>query len=201
MNLSVRHLVTALAIACAASACSQPAEPPAPVAPTEPSAPVVPPPPAVPETPQAVTATATLAATEGNTAAGTLTLVAASDGVHITGTITGVAAAGSHGFHIHETGDCSAPDATSAGPHFNPHGHAHGHPGEGEHHVGDMLNLTADADGVLHVDALAQAASLGDGGDGDVLGRAIILHAAPDDYHSQPAGDAGARIACGVIER
>lgn len=189
-------LLPLLLVGCDAGNPAPPAPPPAPA---EPAAPPPPPPPAPPAVP--VTAHVTLAPTEGNSASGHLMLSATDAGVRISGAISGVEADGTHAFHIHETGDCSAPDATSAGPHFNPHAQPHGHPGEGEHHVGDMLNLVADADGVLQVDRVATGATLGDGGATDVLGRAIILHAAADDYQSQPAGDAGARIACGVIRQ
>jgi Cu-Zn family superoxide dismutase len=197
MNIRAKHLLTALAIACAAAACSQPAEPPPP-----PPAPAQPPPPPVPPeppAPPAATASAELAPTEGNAASGTLTLTAEADGVRITGSLAGVAPGGTHGFHVHETGDCSAPDASSAGPHFNPGGHPHGHPGQGEHHAGDMPNLVADDAGALAVDVVVPGVTLGDGGATDVLGRAVVLHAKADDYATQPAGDSGPRIACGVM--
>ncbi|MCX7556150.1 superoxide dismutase family protein [Xanthomonadaceae bacterium JHOS43] len=197
MNARARNLVVALAVACAATACSPSADPPAPPAPPPPpAAPPAPPPPPVL---RASSAMAELVATEGNTATGTLTLAAESGGVHITGSLTGVAPGGMHGFHVHETGDCSAPDASSAGPHFNPEGHAHGHPGHGEHHAGDMPNLAADDSGTLVVDVQVAGITLGDGGATDILGRAIVLHASADDYTTQPAGDSGPRIACGVI--
>lgn len=197
MNLRTKPLLTALAIACAAAACSQPAEPPPPPAPAEP--PVPPAPPAPPVPPAAPSVSAALAPTEGNAAAGTLALVAEPGGVHVTGTLTGVAQGGTHGFHVHETGDCSAPDASSAGPHFNPGGHPHGHPGQGEHHAGDMPNLVADDSGTLVVDVQVPGVTLGDGGATDILGRALVLHAGADDYATQPAGNSGPRIACGVI--
>ena len=200
MNIRAKHFFTALAIACAAAACSQPAEPPPPpppppVAPPAPVPPAPPPPPAAPS----VTASAELAPTQGNAAAGTLTLTLDADGVRITGSLAGVAPGGTHGFHVHETGDCSAPDASSAGPHFNPGGHPHGHPGQGEHHAGDMPNLVADDAGALAVDVVVPGVTLGDGAETDVLGRAVVLHAKADDYATQPSGDSGARIACGVI--
>ena len=195
MNIRAKHLLTALAIACAAAACSQPAEPPPP-APAQPPPPA---PPAPPAPPPAATASAALAPTEGNAASGTLTLTAEADGVRITGSLAGVAPGGTHGFHVHETGDCSAPDASSAGPHFNPGGHPHGHPGQGEHHAGDMPNLVADDAGALAVDVVVPGVTLGDGAETDVLGRALVLHAKADDYATQPSGDSGASIACGVI--
>ncbi len=147
-----------------------------------------------------IEASATLAPTEGHNAAGTVTLRAQPDGVHIVGRLEGVTSGTTHGFHVHEVGDCSAPDASSAGPHFNPAGHAHGHPGQGEHHVGDMPNLVADDAGVLQVDVTIPGATLRDGGSNDIAGRALVLHAQADDYVTQPSGDSGARIACGVIE-
>ncbi len=201
MNVHAKHLLTALAIACAAAACSQPADPPPPpAASAEPPAPSVPPAPPEPLVPPATpSASAELAPTEGHAAAGTLALVAEPGGVHITGSLTGIAPGGTHGFHVHETGDCSAPDAMSAGAHFNPGGHPHGHPGQGEHHAGDMPNLEADDSGTLVVDVQVPGVTLGDGSATDILGRAIVLHASADDYATQPAGDSGARIACGVI--
>lgn len=197
MNIRAKHFFTALAIACAAAACSQPAEPPPPPAPVQPPPP--PAPPAPPAPPPAATASAALAPTEGNAASGTLALTAEADGVRITGSLAGVAPGGTHGFHVHETGDCSAPDASSAGPHFNPGNHPHGHPGQGEHHAGDMPNLVADDAGALAVDVVVSGVTLGDGAETDVLGRALVLHAKADDYATQPSGDSGARIACGVI--
>lgn len=178
--------------------CNAPPAPPAaPVPPPPPAAPPQPPPP-VPVA--SIQATATLAPTEGHNAAGTLILRMQPEGVRIVGHLDGVTAGTTHGFHVHETGDCSAPDASSAGPHFNPADHAHGYPGEGEHHVGDMPNLVADADGGLQVDTIIPGATLRDGGSNDIVGRALVLHAQADDYVTQPSGDSGARIACGVIE-
>jgi len=140
-----------------------------------------------------------MAPTQGHAVAGTLSLSAAAQGVHITGRLEGAAAGGTHGFHVHEVGDCSAPDGSSAGAHFNPDGHAHGHPGEGEHHAGDMPNVVADEHGVIAVDLIAPGLTLGDGGARDIAGRALVLHASADDYATQPSGNSGARIACGVI--
>ncbi len=148
----------------------------------------------------AANATATLAATEGNSVGGSLRFNAADDGVRITGQITGLAADSEHGFHVHETGDCSAPDASSAGGHFNPASSPHGRVGQPPHHAGDTDNLTADADGVAEVERQLQGATLGDGAATDIVGKAVIVHAKADDYSSQPSGDAGDRLACGVIE-
>ncbi len=123
-------------------------------------------------------AVANLAAASGSLVSGRLVLVPMADGVHLSGEIGGLPPGSSHGFHIHEKGDCSAVDASSAG---------------------DADNLVADGNGVARVDVHVAGVSLGTGAANDIAGRAIIVHAAPDDYRSQPAGNAGARIACGVI--
>ena len=144
-------------------------------------------------------ATVNLAPASASLVSGTLTLVPMGDGVHITGDIGGLAPNSTHGFHIHETGDCSAADASSAGGHFNPSGEAHGRASAPHHHLGDNDNLVADANGVAHVNAHFAGVVLGGGGADDIVGKAVIVHANPDDYASQPSGNAGARIACGVI--
>jgi superoxide dismutase, Cu-Zn family len=138
--------------------------------------------------------------TEGNETEGQLELGPAEEGVQLVGSVTGLRPAGVHGIHIHETGDCSAPDASSAGEHFNPHGARHGRAYHGEHHVGDMDNIKADNDGEAGVERTIAGATLGDGADTDVAGKAVVIHSGPDDYRSQPDGNAGDRIACGVIE-
>jgi Cu-Zn family superoxide dismutase len=148
--------------------------------------------------PEAV-ASVQIAPTQGNTAAGSLTLTAEDGGVRLTGVIQGLAPNGEFGFHIHEKGDCSAPDATSAGSHFNPAGAEHGNPESGAHHGGDMSNVKSDAQGVAQVDARAHGVTLGDGSETDVLGRAVVVHEKADDYTTQPSGNSGSRIACGVI--
>lgn len=140
-----------------------------------------------------------LAPTSGNTAAGTLTVTAVADGVHFQGRLTGLPAGSSHGFHIHEHGDCSAPDASSAGGHFNPTGSEHGDPSGMVHHSGDIANQVADAHGDVNVDVTMHGVSLGSTTPDDVHGRALILHRDADDYATQPSGNSGPRIACGVI--
>ncbi len=142
---------------------------------------------------------AVLAATEGNSVTGELAFEAVDGGVAITGQVNGLTPGSEHGFHVHETGDCSAPDGTSAGGHFNPVGTAHGRVGSGEHHVGDTDNITADDTGVAVVNTRLEGATLADGAPTDVLGRGVIVHADSDDYATQPTGNAGARLACGVI--
>lgn len=145
-------------------------------------------------------AVANLASASGSLVSGRLTLVPMGAGVHISGDIGGLQPGSSHGFHIHEKGDCSAVDASSAGGHFNPAAQPHGRAGQGPHHAGDTDNLVADARGVAHVNTHLEGVSLGGGTATDMAGRAIIVHASSDDYSSQPAGNAGARIACGVIK-
>lgn len=154
-----------------------------------------------PDTPQINRVVVELAATRGQRAEGSLSLSPDNQGLHIQGTLRGLKANSEHGFHIHETGDCSAPDASSAGGHFNPAGVDHGRHGQGAHHAGDMPNLVANAQGEATIDVHLAGLTLGNGGQHDVLDRAVIVHADPDDYASQPAGNAGARIACGVITR
>jgi superoxide dismutase, Cu-Zn family len=143
---------------------------------------------------------ANLAPTQGNKAAGTVEFIAHGDAVQVTGTITGLEPNSEHGFHIHEKGDCSAPDASSAGGHFNPTSQAHGNPDTPPHHAGDAHNLRADAQGTVQVNEMLPGVTLSDSGPNDILGKAVVLHAKADDYKSQPAGNSGARIACGVIE-
>ena len=144
-------------------------------------------------------ATANLSAASGSLASGQLKLMPMGGGVHVTGTIGGLKANGAHAFHIHEKGDCSAADASSAGGHFNPAGQPHGRASKPQHHAGDSDNLTANADGSATVNAHFNGVVLGGGAATDIIGKAVVVHADPDDYTSQPAGNAGSRIACGVI--
>lgn len=110
------------------------------------------------------------------------------------------ASPGLHAVHIHENGDCSAPDATSAGGHWNPTDVAHGKWGEGEFHLGDLGNITVGEDGTGSFELTTDLWEIGTGSDIDVIGKGIIVHADADDFTSQPSGNAGARIGCGVIE-
>jgi Cu-Zn family superoxide dismutase len=137
--------------------------------------------------------------TEGNTANGSLTLTQEGDSVMLSGTLQALKPGAQFGFHIHEKGDCSAPDASSAGEHFNPANAEHGNPDSGTHHAGDMHNISSDAQGAAAVAARAAGVSLDSGQPNGVIGRAVVLHEKPDDYQTQPSGDSGARIACGVI--
>ena len=142
-------------------------------------------------------AEAVLQPTQGNAAAGTVSYRQRPGGVQVTAEVSGLTP-GAHGFHIHEKGDCSAPDATSAGGHFNPGGKAHGSPEQPEHHAGDLPQLVADAAGVARFTVDSDALSIGSGA-ANIAGRSVVVHAAADDFKSQPAGNSGARIACGVI--
>lgn len=146
---------------------------------------------------QAQGPTATLQPTQGNNVKGEISLMAMGSGVHFTGTVTGLAP-GKHGFHVHENGDCSAPDGSSAGAHFNPEKKAHGAPDAAEHHAGDLGNIEADASGAAQVNIHMNGITIGSGAN-SVMGKAIIVHANPDDF-SQPTGNAGGRLACGVIK-
>jgi Cu-Zn family superoxide dismutase len=149
------------------------------------------------QTPQG--ASAQVAPTQGNTASGSVALTAHEDGVGLTGVIQGLKPSSEFGFHVHEKGDCSAPDASSAGGHFNPTKANHGNPEAGPHHAGDMMNIKSDEQGVAQVDTRALGATLHSGQPTDVLGKAVVVHESPDDYTTQPSGNSGARIACGVI--
>lgn len=131
--------------------------------------------------------------TQGEKASGTLMLKQVGDAVHITGKISNLTP-GKHGFHIHQYGDLRAPDGSSAGGHYSPEGHDHGAPEDPKHHAGDLGNITADASGVANVDVKSSDFKLH-----TVLGRAFVVHAQADDLKSQPSGNAGGRIAVGII--
>ena len=141
-------------------------------------------------------ATATLDSTSGSTAKGTVHFQnAGDDGVEVTVDLTGVPA-GVHGFHIHEKGDCGN-NAANAGGHFNPTSSVHGAPDAVSHHSGDFGNVTADDKGEVHTHFMTHSISINTGTNA-VVGHAVVLHGNPDDLISQPAGNAGPRIACGV---
>jgi len=128
---------------------------------------------------------------------GTVHFEEADSGVTIVVEIAG-APAGPHGFHIHETGDCSSADFKSAGGHFNPGGVPHGGPADGERHAGDLGNIEIGEDGTGRLEVSSEQLSVA-AGEFSVVGRAVVLHADADDLVSQPTGAAGARLACGVI--
>lgn len=150
--------------------------------------------------PEGPKARAQLAPTKGNVTSGTVTFVQAGDVVRVSGTISGLKPNAEHGFHVHEKGDCSSGDGMSAGGHFNPAGKGHGHHAGTERHAGDMPNLLADAYGNATFSIQAKGITIGSGA-ADIVGKGLIVHRDPDDYKSQPAGNAGPRIACAVIAR
>jgi len=145
------------------------------------------------------TARVELQSRSGSSTSGTATLTQDAKQVVVRYEITGLKPNGEHGFHVHEKGDCSAADGTSAGGHFNPAGKPHGPYGMTESHAGDMPNLRADASGVARGSFTLEGFTVGGGGPADVLGRSMVVHRDPDDYKSQPAGNSGPRIACGLI--
>ena len=141
---------------------------------------------------------ATLAPSAGNNVTGNVVFVQEGRKLFVVAEVRGLKP-GPHGFHVHEKGDCSAADFASAGGHFNPHGQPHGDPTMGAHHAGDMPLLVADANGLATARAELRSMTIG-GGASDVVGKAVVVHADADDFRSQPAGNSGARIACGVIK-
>lgn len=142
-----------------------------------------------------------LVSAAGYEIAGTLTATARDGSVWLTGEILGLSP-GPHGFHIHKVGDCSAADFASAGPHFDPTDNAHGAPGSVAYHGGDLGNLQTPNDPskptVINVELTGLAL---DDGERGIIGRAVIVHANADDLVSQPAGNSGPRIACGVFAK
>ncbi len=130
---------------------------------------------------------------------GTVTFAYTSDNkIKITASISGLDPKGVHAIHIHEFGDCSSSDGISAGGHYNPDLHDHAGPDSQHRHAGDLGNLTADEFGVAQYELLVDNISLS-GKRNPVIGRSIIIHAGSDDYKTQPTGNAGGRIGCGVI--
>jgi superoxide dismutase, Cu-Zn family len=134
--------------------------------------------------------------TQGNNVSGTITFTSTEKGVNVVAEIQGLSS-GKHGFHIHEFGDCSSTDGSSAGGHYNPTGMSHGGPGDKTRHLGDLGNLEADASGRAHLEYVDPTISLS--GEHSIIGKSVIVHKNEDDMKSQPAGNAGPRVACGVI--
>ena len=207
-------IITALATTSllAAASCGKDSAPAKGEAPTAKATPQEsPPPPAPPPAPDFIAAPAPraiakIAPASGSKVSGVVRIVdtgVGNDGpgqVEVEAELTGLPP-GDHGFHIHEKGDCSAPDATSAGGHFNPASAAHGDPTTtAPHHLGDLGNLHADADGKATKRITIPHTTIFGYEGNSILGRAVIVHADPDDLKTQPTGGAGARIGCGVIE-
>jgi Cu-Zn family superoxide dismutase len=148
---------------------------------------------------EAPRATAALQPTKGNKAFGEATFEQAGDKVRVIVFAQGLRPGAEHGFHVHEAGDCSSGDGMSAKGHFNPHGKPHGNPASPERHAGDLPSLKAGKDGRAKLDVTVDAITIGPG-PASIVGRGLIIHADPDDYKTQPTGNAGARLACGVIK-
>lgn len=142
-------------------------------------------------------AEAKIEARSGSSVAGIVSFSQSGEKLHIEAKVSGLTP-GEHGFHVHESGDCSAPDASSAKGHFNPEGRPHGHHHYQERHAGDMPNLVADHDGnaILKIDIGMLTL---DGTQLGIVGRSVVIHADPDDYKSQPAGNSGKRVGCGTV--
>jgi len=141
-------------------------------------------------------AVAVLHPTKGNDVSGAVYFKRTKDGIEVTADVMGLSP-GKHGFHIHEFGDCTAPDGTSAGGHFNPENQPHAGPDQAQRHAGDLGNIQADAGGNAHYDRTDTHLKFN--GPDSIIGRGVIVHAGADDLVSQPSGNAGPRAACGVI--
>jgi superoxide dismutase, Cu-Zn family len=144
-------------------------------------------------------ATAQLQPTKGSKTFGEATFEQVGSRVRVIVFVQGLKPDQEHGMHIHEVGDCSSGDGMSTKGHFNPFGKPHGHPGGAERHAGDLPSLKANKDGRARVDVEIDVITLA-GGPGNIIGRGLIVHADPDDFRTQPTGNAGARLACGVIQ-
>jgi Cu-Zn family superoxide dismutase len=141
-------------------------------------------------------AVAVLRSASGSNVRGVVTFTKVEGGVRVVADIEGLTP-GEHGFHVHEFGDCSAASAASAGGHFNPHNTLHGCPETAQHHGGDLGNIAADASGIAHYDRVDKLITLN--GTDSIIGRSVIVHEKADDLNSQPTGNAGARVGCGLI--
>jgi Cu-Zn family superoxide dismutase len=145
-------------------------------------------------------ATAILAPTRGNSVSGTVNFTQKGDMVLVEAKVNGLKANAISGIHIHEKGNCSAADASSAGGHFNPTASQHGGPAGAIRHGGDLGNLKADENGYAQMSILVGGISLGIESN-SIIGRAVIVHAGADDLKTQPSGNSGARVACGLISK
>lgn len=143
-------------------------------------------------------ATAQLQPTKGNKTIGEATFEQVGNKVHVVVFVQGLKPGKEHGMHIHEGGDCGA-DGMNAKGHFNPYGKPHANYASAERHAGDLPSLKANAKGRANVDVELDIITLASG-PGNIVGRSLIVHADPDDHKTQPTGNAGGRIACGVIK-
>jgi superoxide dismutase, Cu-Zn family len=133
----------------------------------------------------------------GSQVIGTVSFHQVEGGLRIWADVAGLTP-GKHGFHIHEHGDCSSHDASSAGGHFNPTGTKHGGPDSKERHVGDLGNLEANDEGFAHYERIDTLIELN--GENSIIGKSIVIHEGEDDLETQPTGNSGARIGCGEIK-
>lgn len=136
--------------------------------------------------------------TKGSHVHGVIRFTDVAGGVRVTAEFEGLKPSTKHAFHIHEFGDCTSGDGKSAGGHYNPEGHPHAGPDAAMRHAGDLGNLETDANGVARYERVISGVTVA-GEHNPVLGRSVVVHASEDDLASQPAGNAGDRIACGVI--
>jgi len=137
--------------------------------------------------------------TQGNKVLGTVVFTKVAKGLAVHAHVVNLEPMQQHGFHIHEKGNCKSSDASSAGGHYNPDGKAHG-PQDAEHHARDLESLRANWMGIADAHLLLTDLNFGEGGSKDIAGLSLIVHTQPDDYKTQPSGNSGARIACGVIQ-
>jgi Cu-Zn family superoxide dismutase len=197
MKIDIHRAGLVLSAGLIATTCTRPprdeASATASPSPAQPGASATAPPPAA-----AAEAGGELAPTQDSRAQGTVGFATVPGGLRVTARLEGLPP-GEHGFHLHEKPDCSAPDASSAGEHWNPTSQQHGSPDVPPHHAGDLGNITADASGVAQVDRVVSGLTL-EGGQ-SVVGRSAVVHARRDDLTTQPSGDSGARLACGVVAR
>ncbi|TMH51244.1 MAG: superoxide dismutase family protein [Betaproteobacteria bacterium] len=149
---------------------------------------------------RAPTAKATLQPIKDSGVKGAATFTQKGDKVQLMADIGGLKPNQEHGFHIHEKGDCNSGDGMGAGGHFNPLGKPHAHPSMPERHAGDMFALKADDYGNATLSIELDVITVTEGPTG-IIGRGLIVHAQADDYNTQPTGNAGARVACGVIQK
>ncbi len=143
-------------------------------------------------------AVAVIYPTEGNKVRGVVWFEQSSNQVKVTAEIEGLTPNGYHGFHIHEYGDLTSKDGSSAGGHYNPKGHKHAGPDQAERHAGDLGNLKADTHGKARYKLTVENITIA-GATNPIVGRGLIIHEKKDDLKSQPTGDAGSRIGYGVI--
>lgn len=150
------------------------------------------------EEPNAEVAVAAIAGKSGSPMSGTATFTTTGDKVELKIDVSGLPP-GKHAVHIHQHGDCSSPDAQSAGDHWNPTNEAHGKFGEHPFHLGDIGNIDVGDDGRGSLSMSTDLWTIGTGGPSDVAGRSLVVHADPDDFKTQPAGASGTRVGCGEI--